>query len=399
MKAYYALTYSEKLKDTLLQWGFNDTIANYIVDFSVFIIILFSSVIVYYILKFVLNRFLKRLVERSSSKWDDYLYEERVFTRLALLIPALILQVALTATLTNHPQAVHYIDLILKLYMIAVFLLVIISFLNAVYKIYGEFEVADSKPIKGYIQIAKIIVYVIGGIVLISAMIGQSPVSILAGLGAISAVLLLIFKDSILGFVAGVQLSGNNMLKIGDWISLSKHNADGIVIDISLVTVKIRNWDNSVTLVPTYTLVTESFMNWRSMMDAGGRRMRRFFLIDVRSIHPVDDEMLNKINELGVLQEIEVPGGGQQTNLGLFRQYIGAYVKNIQGINPDAGVLIRLLQAAETGLPVEITLFTLFQDLSDHEGLQSRLFEHIYSVLPLFGLQAYQRPGTSEFNN
>lgn len=392
MKTLNSYTFGVKLKELLLSWGLSDKFSTYIVDFSVLFLIFLGSIIIYYILKFILNRFLKKLIDKSVSKWDDYLFEEKVFTRLALLIPALIIQFFLSETVAAHPHAIHLIDVVLKLYMIAIMLLVGISFLNTVYKIYGEFEVAISKPIKGYIQIGKIIVYIIGGIIIISTLIGQSPLTILAGLGAVSAVLLLIFKDSILGFVAGVQLSGNNMVKIGDWITIAKHNSDGIVVDISLVTVKVRNWDNSISLIPTYTLISESFLNWRSMMDAGGRRLKRSFLVDIRSIKAVDQNLLGKTRNFITSENFPVNSTDMLTNLGLFRHYLMDHLKKVPEINPGAGILVRLLQSTDTGLPIEITVYTRFPDYPSFESFQSELFEHIYSILNVFDLSAYQQP-------
>ena len=200
-------TINTGLKETLTRWGFSGTFSGYIADFSTLILILFITIIVYYIAKFIINHLLKRLVQRSSSKWDDHLYEQKVFTRLAMLLPALVLEVSLAPSISKYPEAIKFIELGLHLYMTLIILLVIISFLNAVYHIYSEFEISDSKPIKGYVQIGKIITYVVGGIAMISVLIGKSPLTMLAGLGAMSAVIMLIFKDSILGFVAGVQLS------------------------------------------------------------------------------------------------------------------------------------------------------------------------------------------------
>jgi miniconductance mechanosensitive channel len=392
MKTLDSNVLGDKLKELLLNWGLSEKISLFIVDFSVLFLIFLGSIVIYYILKFILNRFLKKLIDRSVSKWDDYLLEERVFTRLAMLIPALIIRLFLDASIMDHPHAIHMIDLILKLYMIAIVLLVLVSFLNVVYRIYGEIEVAVSKPIKGYIQIGKIIVYIIGGIVIISTLVGQSPFTILAGLGAVSAVLILIFKDSILGFVAGVQLSGNNMLKIGDWITIAKHNSDGIVVDISLVTVKVRNWDNSVSLIPTYTLISESFLNWRSMMDAGGRRLMRSFLVDIRSVKVADQNLSEKIKDLFTTDNFPVNSSDPLTNLGLFRHYLMSYLKKVPEINSGAGILVRLLQGSDKGIPVEIIVYTRFPDYPAFENFQSELFEHIYSIIHVFELSAFQQP-------
>jgi miniconductance mechanosensitive channel len=392
MKALNDITFGEKLKELLLRLNLSDKVSTYIVDFSVLIIIFLSSVIIYYILKFILNRILKKIIDKSVSKWDDYLYEEKVFTRLALLFPALVLQAFLNSVVTSHPHAIHMIDVVLKLYMISIVLLVITSFLNAVYRIYGEFEVAASKPIKGYIQIVKILVFIVGGIIIISTFVGQSPLTILAGLGAVSAVLILIFKDSILGFVAGVQLSSNKMVHIGDWITFAKYNTDGIVVDISLVTVKVRNWDNSVSLIPTYFMVSDSFLNWRSMAEGGGRRLRRSFHIDIRTVKEAGQDILEKTNDLIQTDKLPINLARKITNLGLFRYYLLDYLRKVPEINTEMSILVKLLQATDVGLPVEIIAYTRFPDYPAFESFQSALFEHIYSVMYLFELAPYQRP-------
>ncbi len=380
------------LKQTLLDWGLSDQWAGYLADFSSLILILFITIIVYYIAKFVINQVLKRIIQRSPGKWDDHLYEQRVFTRLAMLLPALVLKVSLAPSIANYPEAIRYIGMGLHLYMIFVFVLVAASFLNAVYHIYGDLDLSESKPIKGYVQIGKIVAYLVGGISMVSVLIGQSPITLLAGLGAMSAVLMLIFKDSILGFVAGVQLSSNKMLQIGDWITMPQNNTDGTVIDVSLVTVKVRNFDNSVSCVPTYTLVSESFQNWRSMGDAGGRRMKRSVLIDVATIRFIDNHILENLRAGKILLEdtwLEEPG---LTNLGLFRQYIFNYLQKIPNLNKDASLIVRTLQPTEMGLPLELYAYYTPPDLPQFEDFQARLFEHIYSILPGFGLKPFQRP-------
>jgi miniconductance mechanosensitive channel len=232
MKEFHHYSFTEQFRDLLVNWGFSGKISNYIVDFFGLFVVFVSSIIVYYILKFIINRFLKNVIVRSKSKWDDYLYENKVFTRLCLIVPALIIDLFLTSIISDYPKAIHFIEVVLEVYSATIMILVANSFLNSVYHIYGDLEVANTKPIKGYLQIIKIIVFVIGAIIISSMLIGQSPLTLLAGLGALSAVLLLIFKDPILGFVAGIQLSTNKMLQIGDWISMPAHNVDGTVIDI-----------------------------------------------------------------------------------------------------------------------------------------------------------------------
>ncbi|HNY04004.1 MAG TPA: mechanosensitive ion channel [Bacteroidales bacterium] len=392
MKEIPTSTFHAAIYEMLRNWGFPGKFSGYVADFSTLFIILLVTIIIYQIAKFIINKVLKRLVERSASKWDDHLYEQKVFTRLALLLPALVLEVALVPSISKYPDAIRFIALGLHLYMIFIVLLVITSFLNAVYHIYGEFDVSGSKPIKGYVQIGKIVTYVVGGIAIISTLIGQSPITLLAGLGAMSAVIMLIFKDAILGFVAGVQLSSNKMLQMGDWITMPKYNTDGTVIDVSLVTVKVRNFDNSVSFVPTYTLVSDSFQNWRSMGEAGGRRMKRSVLIDIGTIRFADEALLQRVRkaipdlagELGSLDKV--------TNLGLFRMYVLSYLKTIPNLNQDASLMVRALQPTENGLPLEIYAFYTPPDWGQFEDFQARLFEHILSEMAEFGLKAFQRP-------
>lgn len=384
----------ENFRELLLQWGFSARITNYIVDFIGLIIVLVISVLIYYLLKFVINRFLKRLVLRSISKWDDHLYEEKVFTRLALIVPALFIEVLLPTTVTNYPKVFHFIEVVLSLYSAIILIVVVNSFLNTVYRIYGDLQVADAKPIKGYLQIAKILVFLVGGIIIISMMIGQSPFTLLAGLGAMSAVLLLIFKDSILGFVAGVQLSSNKMLQIGDWMTMSKYNVDGVVIDISLVIVKVRNFDNSVSMIPTYSLITDSFQNWRSMMEAGGRRLRRSVLIDLLSVKEIDNEFIEKTKSYAIPDQILSSGTGKQTNLGLFRWYLLEFLTKHPEVNQQMIILVRLLPPVENGMPLEYTLYSTMEDLSGFENFQSQIIEHIIATLPHFDLKVYQRPAS-----
>lgn len=399
MQELSAKTLNTGFKATLTDWGFSDTFAGYAADFSSLIIILVSSVVVYYIAKLFINKFLKQLVERSVSKWDDHLYEQKVFTRLAMMLPALVLKVSLAPSISKYPEAIRFIEMGLHLYITFIILLVIISFLNAVYHIYGDLDISDSKPIKGYVQIGKIITYVIGGIAMISVLIGKSPLTLLAGLGAMSAVIMLIFKDSLLGFVAGIQLSSNKMLHIGDWITMPKYNTDGTVIDVSLVTVKVRNFDNSVSCIPTYTLVTDSFQNWRSMGEAGGRRMKRSILIDLATVNFMDDAMREKLKAKKIAVADEHIFDGRTTNLGLFRAYIQDYLGKMPNLNKDANLLVRTLQPTENGIPLELYAYYTHPDVAEFENFQAHIFEHILAVLPEFGLKAFQRPSGRDVQN
>jgi miniconductance mechanosensitive channel len=382
----------ENLRALMLRWGFSDRITNYTVDFTGLFIVFIVSVLVYYTIKIIINRFLKRVVLRSKSKWDDHLYEQKVFTRLALIFPALILEVCLPATISGYPRVTHYIEVVLALYSAAVMILVANSFLNAVYHIYGDLELADSKPIKGYVQIGKIIIFLVGAIVVVSIMIGQSPLRLLAGLGAMSAILLLIFKDSILGFVAGVQISSNKMLHVGDWMTMPRFNVDGVVIDISLVIVKVRNFDNSVSMIPTYSLITDSFQNWRSMMDTGGRRLRRSILIDLFSVKEIDDLFVEKTKKYSIPGYLLSHENKKETNLGIFRWYLYDLLSKHKDVNGQMTILVRLLPPVENGIPLEYTVYSTIEELAEFENFQSGIIEQVIASLPYFDLKVYQRP-------
>jgi len=379
-------------KNTLLNLGFSDTVADYFTDFSYLFIVLAASLVVYYVAKFIITHILKRLIERSKSKWDDYLLEYRVFTRLALLLPPFVLQVSIHTVTSRFPEVVHYISMGLNIYITCILLLVVVSFLNVVNRIYSEMDISGSKPIKGYIQILKIVVYAVAAISVISMLLGQSPLTLLAGLGALSAVLLLIFKDSILGLVAGVQISSNHLLAIGDWITMPKFNTDGTVIDISLVTVKVRNFDNSISTVPTYSLITDSFQNWRDMKEAGGRRLKRTFLVDVNTICFINPELVENLRKKGIQADQIRVGEEVKTNLGLFRYYLIDWLKQLNVINPDSSLMVRMLQTNGSGLPIEIYAFYTSPEWSKFENFQTALFEEIYALLPDFGLRAFQHP-------
>ena len=387
-------SFIDNIRELLIQWGFSEKVTTVIIDFLGLFIVLVVSILVYYTVKFVLNRILKRMVHRSKSKWDDHLYEQKVFTRLALIIPALIIDIFLSTTIAGYPKVIHFIEVALSLYSAFIVIIVANSFLNAVYHIYGDLQLADSKPIKGYVQIGKIIVFLIGSIVIISMLIGQSPITILAGLGAMSAVLLLIFKDSILGFVAGVMISSNDLLRIGDWMTMQKYNVDGVVIDISLVIVKVRNFDNSVSMIPTYSFISESYQNWRSMLEAGGRRSRRSVVIDLLSVRPVDDDLLEKVKQYSIPDHILYPGSEKQTNLGLYRWYLYDYLSRHAAVNQQMALLVRLLPPVENGLPLEFTVFSVLENLQEFEDFQSGIIEKILITLPHFDLMVYQRPNT-----
>jgi miniconductance mechanosensitive channel len=353
---------------------------------------------------------LREFIRRSRTQWDDILLEKRFFHRLAHLAPALVIY--LSAPLFPELQAT-VADLAIALMGLAG-LLVIGALLDSFVSIYRTFEVSKARPIKGYIQAIKVFVYVMGGIAILATAIGESPWKLLGGIGAVTAIVLLVFKDSILGLVASIQISANDMLRVGDWIEMKRYGADGDVIDVTIQCVKVRNWDKTITTIPTYALVSDAFRNWRGMQESGGRRIKRALHIDMNSIRFCTPEMLERFRNMRVLkdyidrklQEVErynreigmspdVPAGTNGrwlTNIGTFRAYVREYLKRHPRVHSDMTLLVRHLSPTENGLPIEIYVFSNDIRWAEYESIQADIFDHILAVVPEFGLRVFQRP-------
>ena len=279
-----------------------------------------------------------------------------------------------------------FIRRICLIYIIITFLSFVNSFLKAVYSVYSEKEQFRDRPLKGMLQTMQVILWLVGGIVVVGELIGRDPLSLLAGLGASAAILMLVFKDSIMGFVSGVQLSANDMLKVGDWIEMPKYGANGTVIEVTLNTVKVRNWDNTITTIPPYLLVSDSFQNWRGMRESGGRRVKRSINIDMTSVRFCTPEMLAKYRN-----------GRSQTNLGVFRAYLTAYLKSLPDVNQELTCMVRQLQPTDRGIPIELYFFCALKDWVPYEGVQADVFDHVLAIIPEFDLQVFQSPSGRDF--
>lgn len=396
----------------LTKLGLSPENASKIAGISDFLLVLISGVVIYYISKFIINRVLKRIAVRTASNWDDVLIEHKVFARMAFLVPGILVYQSISVTLDDFPELIPAALKLTNLYIVVIFLLIINAFLNAVYAIYQKSEIALYHPIKGYIQIAKIVVYIVIFLLIISLLFNQSPFFMLTGLGAFSAVLLLIFKDPILGFVGGIQLSANDMVRQGDWISMPKFGADGTVLEISLTTVKVQNFDNTISTLPTYSLVSESFQNYRGMKEAGVRRMKRSISIDMSSVKFCTKEMLDKFRKITILQEYidrteaELQNynmenkidnsifvnGKRQTNIGVFRAYLEEYLAHHPLVDNKSDLLVRQLQPNSSGIPIEIYAFTIETGFIRYEKVQSDIFDHILAIIPQFDLRVFQSP-------
>lgn len=362
--------------------------------------------------KKIVIRVITRIVTKSKIKWGKIILEREVFRKLSHIVPAVII-FSVASTFPNYETIIEKLAVI---YIIIVSLIFIQSLLNALNDIYQTFEISKVKPIKGYIQVVNIIIFTLGFILAISNLIGKSPIILLSGLGALSAVLMLVFKDSLLGLVAGIQLTGNDMVRVGDWIEMPKYGADGDVIDITLNTVKVQNFDKTITMLPSYALISDSFINWRGMQSSGGRRIKRSLYIDTSSITFCTEEMIEKFMQVHYLSDYIIhkereiaeynakneidrnnPVNGRAlTNVGVFRAYISNYLKNHHGINQNMTLMVRQLGHSEHGLPLEIYAFTNDVQWAVYESVQSDIFDHLFAVAPEFGLRVFQNPSGSD---
>ncbi len=402
----------ETFKSWLAQRGLGESEASIVAAVAAVAAVLLLSFVALVLTRRVLLRVLGAAARRSRTTWDDALIDNKVFSRLSHLVPAAILYTTAPLVFRDFPQAASGTQTMSFVYMALVGVTVTDALLNAVSTIYSTFPVSAKIQIKPIVQVLKIVVYFSVSISVLAILLGQSPLVFFGGMGAFTAVLLLIFRDPILGLVAGIQLMSNQMVRVGDWIELPKHHADGDVIDVSLTTVKIQNWDKTISTIPTYSLVSESFRNWRGMSESGGRRIKRAVPIDVTSIAFCDAEMLERFQRIQFITEyierkrVEVElhnreakvdttllvNGRHLTNIGTFRAYLVAYLKNHPQIRQDMTSLVRQLPVTERGLPIELYIFSADQVWANYEAIQADIFDHVLAVLPLFDLRAFQNP-------
>lgn len=365
----------------------------------------------------ILLRLVAKMLRATPGHWDDALLGHGVLSRLANVVPALVVYAGIVA-IPEIPDGVQVVVRNVALAFVALTLALALSnLLNAVNDLYERnSRHARERPIKGYLQLAKIVVFVLATVVVVAILIERSPWLLLSGFGAMSAVLLLVFKDTILSLVASVQLTSNDMLRVGDWIEMPALGADGDVIDMALNTVKVQNWDKTITTIPTYRLISESFKNWRGMQASGGRRIKRALLIDqtsvrfltaderdgFRRIALIDDYLNGKRKELEEYNAaLEAAGKDpvntrRVTNLGTFRAYVRAYLHAHSRVNQEMTLLVRQLEPGPTGLPLEVYCFAATTAWAEYEDIQSDIFDHLFAVLPEFGLRLYQQPGGSD---
>ena len=323
-----------------------------------------------------------KITSRTKATWDDYLFNERMMTSFCRMIPPIMFYLLLPFVFNNIPQV---LDILLKgclIYLVITTLMLVNSFLNSLYEISNEHETLRNRPLKGIYQMINLVAIGIGIILIISILIDQNAATILAGLGASAAVLMLIFKDSILGLVAGVQLSANDMLRPGDWITMPKYGADGDVLEVSLTTVKVRNFDKTITTIPPYALVSDSFQNWRGMRETGGRRIKRSIFIDMTTVHFCSEREKEMFASRGWIDEAQAKPETQVVNLYVFRNYLQNYLKEHPRTHKELMIMVRQMQPTSEGLPLEIYCFSNTTVWPEYEQIQGEIFDHILAVIP-----------------
>jgi miniconductance mechanosensitive channel len=368
--------------------------------------------------RFIIIRYVKRIVRKSTSKWDDQLYKFRVFRGIAFIIIAITIVKAVPVLFSDFPNWKEALLIVSKVYVVLSIMFAINSLLNALLAILEGVDKLKDKPLRSYKQVAKIVFYMIGFVMMLAIIFDESPVYILGGFGAVTAVLLLIFKDPILGFVASIQMSAIDLVRIGDWISVDKYGADGEVVEINLTTIKVQNWDMTITIVPSYAIVSESFKNYRGMQESDGRRVKRHLNIKISSIKFVDEKLYNKLlhverisqflkerkkeiddyNTNNAVDKSVLINGRHMTNIGVFREYAETYLKQNPNINTNMTVIVRQLLATEHGIPLEVYAFSKFKDFDNFEKNAADIFDHLLAAVPFFELEIFQSPSGSDMN-
>ena len=407
----------ELLNTWLLDNGINESLAFYFARGVAIVGVLLLSFVANFVAKRYIVSALTYVISKSKSRWDDAVLRQRTLNRMAHLAPAVIIYVFTPIALQGLDPAIAIIRDALLIYMIVILMLVLDSLLNTVEDIYQSFRASKEIPIKGFVQVLKLALYFMAAIFVISILLNKTPVYLFSGIGALAAVMMLVFRDSILGFVAGIQLAANKMVSVGDWIEMPKYGADGDVLEVALTTVKVQNWDKTITTIPTYALINESFKNWRGMSESGGRRIKRSVNIDMSSIRFCNEEMLERFGKIQYISEYietkkheleefnlatkvdnaSLVNVRRMTNIGTFRAYVKAYLQNHPMINKDMTFLIRQLPPTEHGLPIEIYVFSKDQVWANYEAIQADIFDHVLAVVPEFDLRVYQNPTGADF--
>ncbi len=396
----------------LLNFGTSVSVADYLDNFAVLLIIILLALAVDYICRYILLGAFKKFAKKTTNQLDDLIIEKKIINKGMHIIPSILIFTMLPLAYPSpaDKEILVLLQKLCQIYIITVSLLFINSLLNLGVELFHRNDKFKDKPLKGFVQIVQVILFSVGIILLISILINESPSTIFTGIGASAAILMLVFKDTILGFVAGIQLSANDMLRVDDWISMPKYGADGTVIEITLNTVKVKNFDNTISTIPPYALISESFQNWRGMRESPGRRIKRSINLDMNSVKFCTPEMLEKYRKISLLagyiddtenklqtynqtNQIDntiLVNGRRQTNLGVFRAYLQRYLESLPEVNKEMICMVRHLQPTEKGIPMELYFFSSIKDWVIYETIQADVFDHVLAVIPEFDLQIFQ---------
>lgn len=413
------LVFNHWAHNWLKELGLNDTWIEYLTLGIDIIIVLGLSWLVDFIARKIILRVVGRYVRKSKNQYDDILLEKRVFRSLAHLLPALVIYYSLPLLFDQSDAIVPLLQKIVITYMLVNVMSVGHKFLKALEHIGLQSKSFEGKPVSSYVQVVLIVMYISGGVFIISTLLDKSATAILTTFGAATAVILLIFRDTILGLVASIQISGNDMVRIGDWVSMPKYGADGDVTEINLTTVKVRNWDKTITTVPTYAFISDSFVNWRGMTTQGVRRIKRSINIDIQSIKFVDEGLYQRLlkveriedyltkrtheiqdyNQSKKVNKAELINGRHLTNIGVFRVYMEAYLGEHPKIAKDQTLMVRQLQPTELGIPLEIYCFSNDIAWLNYEQIQSDILDHLLAAVRTFELEVFQNPSGGDFRS
>ena len=375
----------------LIGWGVDPKIANTFDEMIIAALLVILAIGLDYLCQAIFVGSMKKLAQHTHYQWDSLLLKRKVVHHLVHTIPGILVYALLPLAFIRGKGLLLLSQKICAVYIVFGLLLAINGFILVFLDMYNMRQVNKNRPIKGFMQVLQVLLFFIGGIVIIAILIGKSPASLFAGLGASAAILMLVFKDSILGFVAGIQLSANDMLRPGDWITVPGSNANGIVQEITLNTVKIQNFDNTISTIPPYTLVSASFQNWRGMVESGGRRVMKSIFLDLNTIKFCTPDMLNTFRkEIPLLADYKPDEGVTPTNSQMFRVYVEKYLTSLPVVNTDLDLIISQLQSTEYGVPIQIYFFSRNKIWKEYERIQSDIFDHFFAMIPKFELKVYQ---------
>lgn len=411
-------TIEKHLEYLFTSLGLSNNMAIYVRLLTLLVLLSLLSFFFYWVTKKWIIPLFYKLFKKTSFTWDDVLVEKNAFRKLAHITPALIIKIGAPILFRDFPSSLSMVNKLTDAYLIFASILIVLAFLEVIESLFSKMPVFSDKPIGSYFQLGRIILYLVSAILILSVLLGKSPVYFLSVFGAMSAVVLLIFKDTILGFVSSIQMSANDMVRVGDWIEMPKFNADGDVIAINLNTVKVRNWDKTVTTIPTYFFTSDSFKNWRGMQESGGRRIKRSLNINVKSVKFVDATARESYKKIFLLKdyietrqkEIEefnskydydssvLINGRRMTNLGVFRHYVESYLKNHPKIHQGLILLVRQLPLEDKGIPIEVYCFTKTTAWNEYEDIQADVFDHLLASASYFDLDVFQQVSGSDFS-